>query len=52
MAALWEELQAQAHADPRYVRLAPVLNAFLRERFMATDPVGLKVMGEALTRRA
>jgi pimeloyl-ACP methyl ester carboxylesterase len=48
MAALWEELQSQAHADPRYVRLAPVLNAFLRERFLATDPVGLKVMGEAL----
>ncbi|HEX4728191.1 MAG TPA: alpha/beta fold hydrolase, partial [Jatrophihabitans sp.] len=49
MAALWQELQSQAHADPRYVRLAPVLNAFLRERFMATDPVGLKVMGQALT---
>ena len=49
MAALWDEMQAQAHADPRYVRLAPVLSAFLRERFMATDPVGLRVMGEALT---
>ena len=49
MAALWDELQSQAHADPRYVRLAPVLNAFLRERFMATDPVGLEVMGRALT---
>lgn len=49
MAALWDEVQSQAQADPRYVRLAPVLNAFLRERFMATDPVGLTVMGETLT---
>jgi pimeloyl-ACP methyl ester carboxylesterase len=48
MAGLWEAMQLQAQADPRYVRLAPVLNAFLRERFLATDPVGLRVMGEAL----
>lgn len=48
MAALWEQLQLQAQADPRYVRPAPALNAFLRERFMATDPVGLKAMGTFL----
>jgi pimeloyl-ACP methyl ester carboxylesterase len=48
MAALWEQLQSQAQADPRYRRLAPVLNAFLRERFMATDPAGLEVMGTSL----
>ena len=48
MAALWEQLQVQSQADPRYLRLAPVLNAFLRERFMATDPAGLNVMGRAL----
>jgi pimeloyl-ACP methyl ester carboxylesterase len=48
MAALWEQLQAQSQADPKYVRLAPVLNAFLRDRFMATDPAGLNVMGTTL----
>jgi pimeloyl-ACP methyl ester carboxylesterase len=48
MPALWEQLQLQAQADPRYLRLAPVLNAFLRERFMATDPAGLTVMGTSL----
>jgi pimeloyl-ACP methyl ester carboxylesterase len=48
MAALWEQLQLQSQADPRYVRLAPVLNAFLRERFMATNPAGLSVMGTSL----
>jgi pimeloyl-ACP methyl ester carboxylesterase len=48
MAALWEQLQVQAQADPRYVRLAPALNNLLRNRFMATDPVGMKVMGTTL----
>jgi pimeloyl-ACP methyl ester carboxylesterase len=48
MAALWDQMQLQAQADPRYRRLAPVLNAFLRERFMATDPAGLTVMGTSL----
>ena len=48
MAALWEQLQVQSQADPQYLRLAPVLNAFLRERFMATDPAGLTVMGTTL----
>lgn len=48
MAALWEQLQVQAQADPRYVRLAPALNNLLRERFMATDPAGMNVMGTTL----
>lgn len=48
MTALWEQLQDQARADPAYVRPAAALQAFLRARFMATDPVGLTVMGNAL----
>lgn len=48
MAGLWEHLQAQSQADPRYVRPAPRLLEFLRERFLATDPVGLRVMGDIL----
>lgn len=48
MAGLWDHLQAQSQADPRYVRPAPSLLAFLRERFLATDPVGLRVMGTIL----
>jgi pimeloyl-ACP methyl ester carboxylesterase len=48
MSALWDHLQAQSQADPRYVRPAPGLLAFLRERFMATDPVSLRVMGNVL----
>jgi pimeloyl-ACP methyl ester carboxylesterase len=48
MHSLWEHLQAQLRADPRYVRPAPALQAFLRERFLATDPVGLRVMGTQL----
>lgn len=48
MVALWDHLQLQSQADPRYVRPAPALLAFLRERFLATDPVGLRVMGNVL----
>ncbi len=48
MAALWDQLQVRAQADPRYVRPVAPLRAFLRDRFMATDPVGLRVMGNTL----
>ncbi|MDQ2839319.1 MAG: alpha/beta hydrolase [Actinomycetota bacterium] len=48
MAALWDQLQNQNRADPAYVRPAPALQAFLQARFMATDPVSLKVMGTTL----
>jgi len=48
MATLWEQLQLRSQADPRYVRPAPALLEFLRTRFMATDPVGLAVMGREL----
>lgn len=48
MHALWEVMKAGSQADPRYVRLAPVLDAFLRERFLTTDTAGLKAMGNIL----
>lgn len=48
MAALWEYRQIQSQADPRYVAPAPKLQEFLRRRFLATDPVGLRVMGNVL----
>jgi pimeloyl-ACP methyl ester carboxylesterase len=48
MAGLWSQLEFSAQADPKYARSAPGLLAFLRTRFMATDPVGLQVMGQEL----
>lgn len=48
MAGLWSQLEAGAQADPKYARSSPALRAFLRTRFLATDPVGLQVAGRAL----
>jgi pimeloyl-ACP methyl ester carboxylesterase len=48
MAGLWSQLEAGARADPKYARSSPALLTFLRTRFMATDPVGLQVMGQEL----
>ena len=48
MAGLWSQLEAGAQADPKYARSSPALLDFLRTRFLATDPVGLHVMGRAL----
>jgi len=48
MAGLWRQLEAGAQADPKYRQSPPALLAFLRARFMANDPVGLRVMGETL----
>jgi pimeloyl-ACP methyl ester carboxylesterase len=48
MAGLWAQLEASAQADPKYARSSPALRDFLRTRFMATDPVGLQVMGQEL----
>jgi len=48
MRQLWDHIEQQAQADPRYLAPAPALRAFLYERFLATDPVGLRVMGSAL----
>jgi len=52
MQRLWEHIEQQIQADPRYLRPAPALQAFLHERFLATDPVGLRVMGTALRSEA
>jgi pimeloyl-ACP methyl ester carboxylesterase len=48
MAGLWSQLELSAQADPKYARSSPALRDFLRTRFLATDPVGLQVMGHAL----
>jgi pimeloyl-ACP methyl ester carboxylesterase len=48
MAGLWAQLAARAQADPSLPKSAPDLQAFLEARFMANDPVGLQVMGQAL----
>lgn len=48
MAGLWKQLEASAQADPKYAQSSPALLTFLRTRFMATDPEGLQVMGDAL----
>ncbi|MFL6162770.1 MAG: alpha/beta fold hydrolase [Jatrophihabitantaceae bacterium] len=45
---LWEHLERQARADPRYLPPVPAVQAFLYERFMATDPASLRAMGTAL----
>ena len=48
MQQLWEHLEQQSQANPRYLAPAPALQAFLHQRFLATDPVGLRVMGTTL----
>jgi pimeloyl-ACP methyl ester carboxylesterase len=48
MAGLWSQLKARAQADPKYARSSPALQNFLRTRFLATDPVGLHVLGQVL----
>jgi pimeloyl-ACP methyl ester carboxylesterase len=52
MQRLWEHIEQQAQADPRYLQPAPALQTFLYERFLATDPIGLRVMGTALREQA
>jgi len=48
MAGLWTYLEAGSQADPAYVTPSPALLGFLRSRFLATDPVGLRQMGNLL----
>lgn len=48
MQGLWKQLEASAQIDPRYRQSPPALLEFLRTRFLANDPVGLQVMGDAL----
>lgn len=48
MQGLWAQMAARAQADPSLVTASPALREFLRTRFLANDPVGLRVMGETL----
>jgi len=48
MQGLWAQLAARAQADPSFVNSSPALREFLKTRFLANDPVGLRVMGQAL----
>ena len=52
MQQLWEHVERQARADPRYLPPVPAVQAFLYERFMATDPASLRAMGTALREEA
>ena len=47
-AAVWQLISSEAVADPKFARATPELLAFLQRRFLANDPVGLKVMGDEL----
>jgi pimeloyl-ACP methyl ester carboxylesterase len=46
--ALWEHIALLSQADPKFRKSPPALLAFLRERFLANDPLGLRVMGDEL----
>lgn len=48
MAAVYDAMAELAAADPGYVPPPPVREAFLRKRFMASDPTGLLAMGTAV----
>lgn len=49
MAAVYAGMEQLAAGDPRWRDAAPKLRAFLRRRFLASSPVGLEAMGDALT---
>jgi pimeloyl-ACP methyl ester carboxylesterase len=48
MAAVYEGMEKLAAGDGRQADAPPELKAFLRRRFLASSPVGLQAMGEAL----
>jgi pimeloyl-ACP methyl ester carboxylesterase len=48
MAAVYEQLELLAAGDARAANRPPELTAFLRRRFLASSPVGLRAMGDAL----
>ncbi len=48
MEAVWDQMAARAQTDPRFRQSPPALLAFLRTRFLANDPAGLRVMGGEL----
>lgn len=48
MAVLWERMVERSQTDPKWIRSTPAARAFLRDRFMANDPAGLRAMGRQL----
>ena len=48
MAAVYEAMSALAAAEPDYVAPPPATEAFLRTRFLASDPAGLLAMGNGV----
>jgi pimeloyl-ACP methyl ester carboxylesterase len=48
MAAVYERLELLAAGDARTANLPPELKEFLRRRFLASSPIGLEAMGDAL----
>jgi pimeloyl-ACP methyl ester carboxylesterase len=48
MAAVYEVMERLAAGDSRAAVAPPELAAFLRRRFLASSPVGLRAMGDAL----
>ncbi len=48
MTAVYETMTKLATADPGYVAPSPAQEAFLRKRFLASDPAGLLSMGTAV----
>jgi pimeloyl-ACP methyl ester carboxylesterase len=48
MSAVYDAMTELAAADPGYVPPTPAQEAFLRKRFLASDPVGLFAMGTAV----
>jgi pimeloyl-ACP methyl ester carboxylesterase len=48
MAAVYEQLELLAAGDAKLAGRPPELKAFLRRRFLASSPIGLRGMGDAL----
>jgi len=48
MEVLWEQIAERSQADPKWVQSPPAVKTFLRTRFLANDPEGLRIMGRQL----
>ena len=48
MAAVYDAMTALAIAEPGYVAPPPAVEAFLRRRFLASDPAGMLAMGNGV----
>jgi pimeloyl-ACP methyl ester carboxylesterase len=48
MPAVYDAMTELSAAEPEYVRPTPAREAFLRKRFLASDPAGLLTMGTAV----